>query len=224
VWINNWDSRGWVERHTLGLPALDGLPLGAAALGDLDNDGDLDVLAHTGAPKPGRGVPLPLVVLLNDGSGSLAGYRQGPEASPGAALALGDLDADGDLDAVAGTGQGAVVWINQGGVQAGSPGVFVLGGKFAGGELSAVFLADFNRDGALDALVAGAQEAVLWWNDGWGGFQPFGAPLTYTSRHALAAGDFNGDGEPDVFAATQAGSYTLWLSQGDGTFQENSGR
>ena len=78
------------------------------ALGDLDGDGDLDmVLADYGQASR---------ALLNDGSGVFT------EASPllgvtdAAGVALGDVDGDGDLDVSFANGAGAsnTIWLNDG--------------------------------------------------------------------------------------------------------------
>ncbi len=70
-------------------------------LGDMDNDGDLDIAAAlimTGGNQP-------FLVFLNDGQGGFA-ERQvfaGPDEGYNWACTVGDLDLDGDLDVVLGT-------------------------------------------------------------------------------------------------------------------------
>ncbi len=83
-----------------------------AALGDLDGDGDLDV-AVTLIASSG---PQPLLVFVNNGAGEFPQNRMfmGAEVGLGWGTALGDLDADGDLDVVTGTALpgGVLVWEN----------------------------------------------------------------------------------------------------------------
>ena len=141
VWINEWDPRGWLVRHTLSLGELDGLPVRAAAMGDLDGDGDLDVFAAIGAPTIGAGNSLDDLVLLNDGSGNFIASDQWLGDSDSTALALGDLDGDDDLDALVGTRNGAIVWINQGRAQGEQEGLFALSGQqISGNQIRALFL------------------------------------------------------------------------------------
>ena len=220
VWINEWDPRGWLVRHTLDLKELEGLPVREAALGDLDGDGNLDVFAAVLAPKPGRASRPADLVLLNDGSGNLrvSGQRLGETDST--SVALGDLDGDGDLDALVGTQDGWVVWTNLGGMQGGQAGEFAASGQErAGSPSSAVFLSDFDGDGDLDALVAGVRQAVIWWNDGHGAFTRSDQRFSYSQRHGLAIEDFNSDGHPDIFAAAYSQDYKIWFNRGDGTFR-----
>ncbi|MGD1994312.1 MAG: FG-GAP-like repeat-containing protein, partial [Anaerolineae bacterium] len=64
-------------------------------------------------------------------------------------MALGDVDGDGDLDALVGTEEGAQVWTNQ-------DGTFTLSEpEISGDQTRAVFLSDLDGDGDLDALVVG---------------------------------------------------------------------
>ena len=103
-------------------------------------------------------------VLINQGSGTL--IRQTPDptvgigqAAPGA-VALGDMDGDGDVDAVTancGVPSAVSVLVNDG------DGAFTLGG-FGGivfpmavpDEATSVAVADLNGDGALDIIVGHA--------------------------------------------------------------------
>jgi len=225
VWINEWDPRGWLVRHTLSLKELDGLPMRAAALGDLDGDGYLDVFAAIGTLTLGGGSSLADRVLLNDGLGNFTDSSQRLGETDSSSVALGDLDGDGDLDALVGTRNGAVVWINQGGAQRGKAGVFASSGQeIAGSQTTAVFLKDLNGDGNLHALIAGVEQADIWWNDGHGTFKRSNQHFRYSNRHGLAVGDFNGDGYADIFAGALAEDYTVWFNQGRGTFQVGNRR
>jgi hypothetical protein len=215
-WINTQGSRN--------LTSLGDLPM-RPTLGDLDGDGDLDVYAASLPPKGADYISADRV-LLNDGSGNFVdtGQRLNNARLAGAAgsgaVALGDLDGDGDLDALVGRAAGAAIWTNQGGAQGGQAGVFADSGQRLGrGHIEAVFLADLDADGDPDALVARKAQASIWWNDGQAGFRDSGQRLRYTERHGLAIGDFNGDGFLDVFSAAGDTEFHLWLNQGDGRLQ-----
>lgn len=221
VWINQSDAAGRPPHRSAILSALDGLAISAAALGDLDGDGDQDILAAVIAPAQGRNTDPADRVLFNDGAGNFidSGQRLGDTDST--AVALGDLDGDGDLDALVGTGSGALVWINQGGAQGGQRGAFAPSEQavITGGQTAAVFLFDLDGDGDPDALVAGLRQAAIWWNDGQARFTRSGQRFRYTNRHGLAIGDFDDDGRPDIFAAEYSTDYRVWFNQGDGTFR-----
>ena len=115
VWINAWEPGGWPDRQAVSPEWLDEIPIRGAASGDLDGDGDIDVYAAVQAPKKGRDTNPADLLLLNDGAGGFSDSGQRLGASDSTSVALGDLDADGDLDAVAGAADGALVWVNQGG-------------------------------------------------------------------------------------------------------------
>ncbi|MEE8433966.1 MAG: VCBS repeat-containing protein [bacterium] len=120
---------------------------------DYNGDGRPDLVVGT---RDGR-----LVLLINHLSGGktawakitdrFANYRGGRNAAP----AFGDLDGDGDLDLVVGTGRGEVLyWENTGGK--GKP-LFVRREKLLtaihAGENAVPALLDLDRDGRLDLLV-----------------------------------------------------------------------
>jgi hypothetical protein len=226
VWINIPGENGYPLRLGSNLSALGNLPM-QPALGDLDGDGDLDVYAASLPEKKKKNDPCDRI-LLNDGSGDfvdsgqrLDNPRKAGSAGSGA-VALGDLDGDGDLDALVATARGASIWINQGGAQAGQTGVFAeTGQRLESGHIETVFLADLDADDDLDALVAGKSRVTIWWNDGQAVLGDSGQRLEYSERHGLALGDFDGDSDLDIFAAA-GDQYHLWLNQGDGQLQSQN--
>ena len=75
------------------------------AIGDLDNDGDLDVFVAN--------MDLPDEVWINDGKGNLSVSTWRLESKTSGKATLGDLDGDGDLDAIVGSfSEMPIIWIN----------------------------------------------------------------------------------------------------------------
>lgn len=188
-------------------------------LGDFDGDGDLDAI--TGHPPlfmPG-GVVAPgsaaLRLWLNDGTGQLADSGERIGDFPTSFLSAADLDNDGDLDLVA----DEYIWINNG------HGQFAAGQVLTAGSGSSVV--DVNMDGHPDVIITSSGGFEVWLNDGTGHFtvNPSSvADLNFVSLRlrAVAAGDLNGDGSPDLlgirtFDTDQA---RVWLNDGRGVFRE----
>jgi hypothetical protein len=150
VWLN--DGNGTFTDTGQGLGTLDSCDV---ALGDLDSDGDLDAFVVNGDSPAGENK-----VWLNDGSGTFTDSGQslvGDTSNRG--VALGDLDIDGDLDALVTTDSGLEVWLNDGG------GLFTDSGLRPGeGAGRRVQLGDFDRDGDLDAFVTTFYGSEVWWN------------------------------------------------------------
>lgn len=206
------DDHDRLVANSLHIKDLDMLPVRSAALGDVDSDGDLDAYIAIGQPTAGDSLDLADRVFLNDGMGNFtdSGQRLGDLDSY--AVALGDLDADGDLDALVGTKSDARIWINQEGVFEASKQTIKNTG------ITAVFLEDFDQDGDLDALLAGDRLARLWWNDGNGNFIRSSQRFFYTDLYGIAVADFDGDGFVDIFAGSDTGKYKFWSNQRDATF------
>ena len=122
---------------------------------------------------------------------------------------LADVDGDGDLDAI-GTrihenrgNNEIVVWRNDQGVfTVAWQSVFPLGGiVHPAPRTFAVATADWNLDGLTDFVVAGGLGATFFVAQPGFTFQSVSYPLppfTAANSHAVAAGDFDADGRPDL--------------------------
>jgi hypothetical protein len=247
VWINDGRPKSFQTGHILPMDALDGRPIRQVALGDVDGDGDLDVFAAVGEPTMGMVDSLDDLLLLNDGTGRLAALDQQLGDTDSTSVALGDVNGDGRLDALVGTSAGATLWINQSNALGSGGPSFVpaeqsfeapqtigdkLGAWFSAAaderlglylpygsiRTKAVFLADLDGDENLDALIARVWEAEIWWNDGQGQFRRSDVRVEYKEDTGVAVGDFDGDGDQDIFTGRNEQDYQLWWSNGKGVF------
>ena len=73
----------------------DGVTSASVSLGDLDRDGDLDLVL-----AKGRHWPLQNMILMNDGKARFVATPLADSADRTYSAALADLDGDGDLDMV----------------------------------------------------------------------------------------------------------------------------
>ena len=178
----------------------------SAEAGDLDGDGDLDLVA---LPVSVLRVPSSRAsLLLNDGSGSFKEIEDAFEVDATRDIALGDLDGDGDLDvfAVSWGAAGARnpdnrVWLNDGHAR------FLPGGAPSSGG-NAVVLGDLDGDGDLDAVVGQhdphsvtpGQPSQVLLNDGTGTFSRSGELGGPNFQH-VRLGDLDNDGDLDAVTA-----------------------
>ncbi len=174
------------------------------AIGDLDGDSDLDLLVANGSYDPNSEE---IAIFWNDGAGVLAAGPTFTLAGAVNAVAVADVDADGNADLLA-SGSGTLrVFLGQGSGAFGSLTTYPTGGS-----THAMRLADLDGDGFLDAVFVAMGSNVLriMRNTGAGAFQPHREYPTGKEPSAVTTADFDGDGRLDIAVANRAeGSISL---------------
>lgn len=245
VWLGDGKG-GWTD-GSQGL-SVDNSCGGGVALGDVNRDALLDLVVADHC----HGV----YVYLGDGQGhwKAAAERLGPAiAKPptgdedeandsygfrGAeALALGDVDEDGNLDLVVGASfrGGLTVYVGDG---SGSGWRETDSGSLpnaknpepddehhAGGSATEILLRDINNDGHVDVVAAHYHGPRVWWGDGEGHWRSRfqGLPSRDTGGRRirrLAIADFNGDDRLDMVVANYVTGPAVFLQKGDGSWEE----
>ena len=187
-----------------------------AAVGDVDGDGDLDiVVAQEFAPN---------VLLLNDGSGSFsnASGRLPSDVHDSEDVALADFDLDGDLDVVIVSEDDRTneFYRNDG------SGRFVPEGDRipVRGTTNGLAFADLSGDGAPDLILGNAGQNVFLLNDGGGRFideTSARMPSRIDVTQDVELGDVDGDGDLDLLVGNENGNRLL-LNEGDGHFLDGT--
>ena len=175
-----------------------------ASFGDLNGDGNLDIVL-----AKGRHWPLIDRVLIGDGKGGIKeAYDLGTASDKSYSGRLVDIDGDGDLDVVISNDQPSpkLVYLNDG------TGHFTVGstyGKPAWQGRNAT-IADMNGDGKPDIIAAnrvgngpGANYICL--NNGTGKFGAECIAFSAEPSTTIAAADFNGDGFMDLLVPHRNG-------------------
>jgi hypothetical protein len=210
--------------HPSGTPIpISGSGTASLAVGDFNGNGEQDLAV----------VDSELSVLLGKGSGGFTSAPGSPlplSGSPTSSVA-GDFDGDGHSDLAIANGSGYVT------VYLSSP----TGSFHASSTLTtdsqpqSIAAADLTGNGRLDLVTAnaGSDDVTVLLGDGSGGFAPAsGSPFSVSAGpncrlgsqpglpESVAAGDFAGNGKPDLAVANFNGcSNSVAVLQGDGTGQ-----
>ena len=201
-------------------PLEDMLPEGygtySVAIGDLNGDGALDIIAGNNTD--------PNTIYLNKGDGSFAPAHplEGDDKSYGTySIAVGDLNGDGALDIVAGNSDApTLMYLNNGDGSFTSPQPL---SELSGAD--SVAMGDVNGDGALDIIDStGGFPNTMYLNNGEGSFASTRLPGENTGSRSdnITLGDLNGDGDLDIVTDQNhffgAASPSIHLNNGKGSF------
>jgi hypothetical protein len=202
-----------------------GLPIGTGwgaydtvlAPGDFNGDGGPDLLV--------RRIDGRLLLYRGNGGGGFA-TGMGEPIGAGwqdftALLAPGDFSGDGTPDLLARLPDGRLLLYRGNGTGGWLPGAPEVG---SGWQPFTALLApgDFSGDGKPDVIARQADGTLLLYrgngSGGWltGAAEPIGAG--WQSFTALAAGDFSGDGKPDVIARHPDGRLVMYRGNGAGAW------
>jgi hypothetical protein len=189
------------------------------AWGDYDNDGDLDLFVAEGSNQND-------FLYSNNGDGTFTKVTSGAvvtEAGYSMGCAWGDYDNDGDLDLFVANsyGQNNFLFTNNG---AGDL-TKVLSGAVVtdGGNSIGCAWGDYDNDGDLDLVVANAdgQNNFLYTNNGDGSFTKVTAGALVEDggdSDSCAWGDYDNDGDLDLFISNLDQNNFLYTNNGDGSF------
>jgi len=216
---------------TVSIPGTTSSRVNAVAVGDLDNDGDLDLVSGDGTGAGGSVIVWrnPLTATDPFLTSDWLSNTLGTVSDAVYAVATGDLDNDGDLDVAMGRGTTSggevIVWQNP------SPTSSTFSAAWpsysvatTGDAVYALILADLDGDANLDIAVGtGSNEdnqVVVWRNDGSpfdGGWSTQDVGASDDTVYALAVGDLDDDGNPDLITGSGSGEdyeVIAWASDG----------
>lgn len=192
------DGRGGFTRAP-GSPFAVGPSPYPSALGDLNDDRNLDIIATTtDRSKPQEAVSRALTVLFGDGQGGFRRSQVSLRTLHPWFVVVGDVNGDRKADVVATHTERSELTVllgdGKGGLTETTGSPFDLGAPAWHAAIG-----DVNRDSKADVIAAGGGVRVML-GDGRGGFQPApGSPFsTGKGTWRLAIGDMNGDGKPDL--------------------------
>ncbi len=186
----------------------------AMQMGDLDGDGDVDLAVLCFSASK-------ISILLNRGTSSLTVAASYDVAGSPSDLCMGDFNSDGKLDLATANSNSAdlALLLNKG------KGVFGKGARIALPEKPFRILCDdFNGDSRTDLAAVSSNHLYVLLNSGSNPY--FADHKSYDAGRgvqAATAGNFDADGDMDLAVVNATSDLWIFLNEGDGKFQGQSG-
>ncbi len=194
AWLENDGNQSFTEHEITSVESY------AFQAADVDNDGDLDLLAQQDDQ---------IVVLKNNGIQSFSETSTITVGNNLLALAVVDMDRDGDVDVL-----GKGMWFENDG-----SGTFSQSHIYGTGlgAVDAIHPVDVNGDGHMDVVTASVSNAKIAWHEN-DGSQSFTTHVLNTGDPQLVdvfAQDIDGDGDVDIVSSAR-GDDAVRLFENDG--------
>lgn len=217
AWYENADGQGDFRfAHNITSDLISAI---SVHTGDIDGDGDIDVLGCSYIAYFGK-----IGWYENtDGLGQFSSIRaisiNSGDDHPTSVYAV-DIDGDNDLDVIASFSSfnGKIIWYeNLNGLgNFGGPNTISLDVEGAGG----VFASDIDGDGDMDVLSASFYDDKVAWYENTDGLGNFSAQKIISSNangaSSVYAADLDNDGDMDVMAALFVADDIVWYENTDG--------
>jgi predicted nucleotidyltransferase len=201
-------GNGFIETCSGSLP---GVSNGAAAWGDYDNDGDLDIVltGYTGSTHISK-------IFKNNGNGFAEVFSGSLTGVASSSVAWGDYDNDGDLDILL-NGHTGSAYISKIYKNTGTGFTEAYAGSLTGLSNGSALWADVDNDGDLDIVLTGHNGTTpiskLYRNTGSGFTETNAGSLTGVYGSSVICGDFDGDGDLDILLTGRDQSGSLYENQ-----------
>ena len=174
------------------------------AIGDVNGDAKLDIVATATATGPMRAQQLPLsravTLLLADGSGGFRSIQLPLRTGEPWFAVIDDINGDSKPDVVVTHHDMSQLTVLLGDGRGGF--IEATASPFdTGGKVFHTAVIDVNRDGKMDVVAAGGESVRVMLGDGRGGFASAPAIRTGPGAWHMAVGDINHDGTPDLITS-----------------------
>ncbi|MFQ5454778.1 MAG: FG-GAP-like repeat-containing protein [Nitrospirota bacterium] len=219
LYINNGDG-SFRDVTDTAIPPTNSADTTAISTGDIDGDGDMDIIFFTLDKE---------VLFLNDGNGVFTDASVNlPDISDSTWDGrLIDIDSDKDLDILKINNGQNLIYINDG------KGRFfdLTPGRvpIAETEGMGIDAGDINGDGYTDIIIAngnkkGEQNRIYFGNGQGSYFDATGNfPIDTGETRGIDIGDIDGDGNPDIVLANYKGEIRLFFGDSERNFSEAEG-